>query len=153
MTAGHGNGSEALRHDVDGQQDGNGIQETAEVFLDTGGLDLVVCNVHEDDKTPSKLGHQVSGGTPYTDQADQVGDNAGCEDGKDQRNVIVKIGTHVATDKIDDCIVSHFCHCLLPGDAGNSQSGTQPDQHRGDDDHDQQCSCQSLGDLDITEQG
>ena len=112
----------------------------------------MVSDVHENHKAPGKFCHQVSSGAPDADQGDQVGNDTGGKDGKDQGDVIVKVGTHVATDKIDDCIVTHFCNSLLPGDAGDLQSGAEPGQNTGDDNHDKQGGSQGL-DGDLAKQG
>ena len=77
----------------------------------------------------------------------------GDKDRADQGNVPVKLRTHVAPDKVDQSTVDHFRHSLLPGNAGNLQTGAQPDGQSGDDDQNQPGHDQCLGDLNGTEEG
>ena len=153
MTAGHRDGGEQLAHDIDGGQDEDGVQEALQVAADAGGLDLVVRNQHEDHQRPGQLCHQVRRGTPDTQQADQVGDDAGDEDGAHQRNVAVKFRPHIAPDEVHQGGVDHFRHGLLPGDAGDFQPVAQPDAQGGDNGQDQPADHQGLRNGNFPEYG
>ena len=152
MTAGHGDGGEQLTHDIDGRQDEKGIQEALQIRPDAGGLDLMIGNQHEHHQRPGKLRHQIGGGTPDAHKADQVGKNAGNEDGADQRDVPVKLRPHIAPDEVHQGGVDRLGDGLLPGDARDLQSGTQPDEQSGDQNQNQPADNQRLGDLNRSEQ-
>ena len=152
MTAGHGDGGEQLTHDIDGRQDEKGIQEALQIRADAGCLDLMVGNQHEHHQRPGKLRHQIGGGAPDTHKADQVGENAGDENRAHQRDVPVKIRPHVAPDEFHQGGVDRLSDGLLPGNARDLQSGSQPDAQGGNDNQDQPADNQRLGDRDRSEQ-
>ena len=88
MTASHGDGGEAFGHHIDGCHHEDGIQEAFQICAEACGLDLVVGDQNEHHQSPSQLGHQVSGGGPEADEADEVGHHGADEDGADQRDVL-----------------------------------------------------------------
>ena len=152
MTAGHGDGGEQLTHDIDGQKDKEGIQEALQIRADAGCLDLMVGDQHEHHQRPCKLRHQIGGGAPDAHKADQIGENAGDEDGADQWDVAVEIRPHIAPDEFHQRGVDRLSDGLLPGNARDLQPGPQPDAQGGNDNQDQPADDQSLGDRDRSEQ-
>ena len=72
MTAGHGNGSEQLAHDVNGGHDEDRIQEALQVAADAGGFDFMVGDEYEDHQRPGKFRHQIRRGAPDAKQADEI---------------------------------------------------------------------------------
>ena len=126
VTAGHADGGKELGHDVDGGHDEDGVKKALQVAANAGGLDLVVGDQHKDHQRPAQLRHQVCCGAPDAQKADQVGDDAGDEDGADQWNVPVKFRSHFVVDEIYKGIVNGFRCGLLPGDVRHLQVGLEP---------------------------
>ena len=153
MTARHADGGEQLRDDIDGSHNENRVQITLEVAADAAGLDLVISDKHKDHQRPAQFGHEVCGGAPDAQQADEVGDNACGKDGAHQRDIPVKAGAHVAVNEIDQCTVDCLGHRLLAGDVGHLEPRAQHHTGHRDDGHDQPAHHKGLGDVNGAEKG
>ena len=136
MTAGHADGGGQLGQDVERRKDEDRLGKALEITAHAAGLYFLPGDENEHHHRPRRLGGKIRRGAPHAHQADQVGHQAGGEQGGHKGDEIVELGPHIAPHKVGSGVHQHLGYGLPLGNARHFQVVGEPKARARDERHD-----------------